>query len=289
VLSSFFAYTIFNYLQLDGILNTIFVTIIQLILSFSIVWFFYRSVRAFQVFAFRLAAKTESDLDDQLVPLVAKTLRVTIIVLGILITIQNFGINVMSLLAGLGLGGLAFALAAKDTAANFIGSIMILLDNPFKVGDWIVTNGAEGTVEEIGFRSTRIRTFYNSLVSLPNSSLVNANIDNMGKREFRRVKATLGVVYSTPPEQVLKFIEGIKEIIKKNPSTRKDYYHVRFTEYSASSLDILLYYFLQVNDWGDELEQKEAINIQILKLAKELDVSFAFPTQSIFLEKTQQD
>ena len=190
----------------------------------------------------------------------------------------------MSVLAGLGLGGLAFALAAKDACANFFGSIMILLDRPFNIGDWVIIGETEGSVEEIGFRSTRIRTFYDSLITVPNSILANANIDNMGQRNYRRIKAFFGLTYDTPPEKMEAFLEGVKNIVKANPYTRKDYYHVVFTAYGNFSLDVMLYCFSKVPDWSAELVQRQNIYLEILRLAEKIGVDFAFPTQTLHME-----
>ena len=231
----------------------------------------------FPIILNRSQKKTESTLDDHLAPLITKALRVFVILFGMLLSIQSLGFNVMSLMAGLGLGGLAFALAAKDTAANLFGSIMIILDRPFKVGDWVNSDGVEGTVEEVGFRSTRVRTFYNSLITIPNSNLANAHIDNLGVREFRRTVLNLGITYSTTSKQIETFIQGIKEIILKNNYTRKDYFHVVFNNYGDFSLNIMVYYFLKVPDWGQELLEKQNINLEILKLAENIGVEFAFP------------
>ena len=154
--------------------------------------------------------------------------------LGILIVLQNMGVNVFSLLAGLGLGGLAFALAAKDTAANLFGSIMILTDRPFKIGDWVKMDGVEGTVEEIGFRSTRVRTFYNSLITIPNATIANVQIDNLGVRQYRRTTATLGVTYDTSMEKMNQFVEGIRKIIEGNADKIK-----RVVEYWKFTMKIL--------------------------------------------------
>lgn len=262
-----------------------FLTVItQVMFNVAIIWGAYRLTDALADYLKVLTSITESELDDHLVPLLQKSLKVFIIVFGSLILLQNLGFNVTSVFAGLGLGGLAFALAARDTCANFFGSIMIFLDRPFGIGDWIKTGGVEGNVEEIGFRSTRIRTFYNSLISVPNSALVSANIDNMGKREFRRIRTTLSLTYDTPPEKMEAFLEGVKNIIKANPYTRKDYLHVVFNGYGASSLDVLVYCFLKVPDWSQELVEKQNLYLEILRLAKDLEVSFAFPTQTLHVD-----
>ena len=270
--------------ELNETTMTVFQKLLQAVLSIYLIYLAYRLCDVITYFLQTLSEKTETDFDDHLIPLIAKILKVFVLSFGVLVALQNLGINVMSLLAGLGLGGLAFALAAKDTAANFFGSVMIFIDRPFRVGDWIVTNQAEGTVEEIGFRSTRIRTFYNSQISVPNSVVVNENIDNMGRREFRRVYTRLGITYSSSPEQVESFRTEIRKIIAEHPNTRKDMYHVYFNEYGASSLEIMVYFFLKVPDWGTELKDREEIFLEIMKAAKRVGVSFAFPSQSLYFE-----
>ncbi|MEZ4742106.1 MAG: mechanosensitive ion channel family protein [Bdellovibrionota bacterium] len=284
IVASVFWYFSLNVIRLEGFSLTVLLFLVQGIFSFSTIWLVYRLVDVVSDYLNHVARKTESSLDDQLVPLLAKSLRVFVVVFGGLIAVQNFGVNVMSLLAGLGLGGLAFALAAKDTAANLFGSIMILWDQPFRVGDWIKVPGAEGTVEEIGFRSTRIRTFYDSQVSVPNSQIANVEVDNMGRRKFRRITTVLGVTYNTPPSKIEGFIEGIKNILKTNEWTRKDYFHVVFEGYGSSSLNIMLYFFVMVPDWKQELLARQDVYLSILKLAQELGISFAFPTQTLHID-----
>ena len=284
VLATGFGFVAVHFLRFEGNSLTVLITMLQITLSVSLVWAAYRLSDVLSFTLNKMAEKTDSDLDDHLVPLISKSIRVFVVIMGVLVTIQNLGFNVMSLLAGLGLGGLAFALAAKDTAANLFGSIMILLDRPFKIGDWIVVGSDEGTVEDIGFRSTRIRTFYNSEISVPNNTLANTNIDNMGRRPFRRFRTTLGVTYSTTPEQLESFLEGIKQILMANPATRKDNFHVGFTEYGASSLNVLLHCHLLVPGFGEELIEKQNILLEVMRLARKLDIEFAFPTQTLHVE-----
>ncbi|GIX41135.1 MAG: hypothetical protein KatS3mg129_0868 [Leptospiraceae bacterium] len=271
-------------LKLDSNIAGIFNSFLKIILSINLIWLTYKLTEVLSEYLFSLTEKTESTLDDQLVPLLTRTLKIFVVVFGVLMALQNLGINVMSLLAGLGIGGLAFALAAKDTIANFFGSLMILFDKPFQVGDWIIVGDAEGTVEEIGFRSTRIRTFYNSVISIPNSELMNAKIDNMGRRQYRRLKTFLNITYDTPPEKIEGFLEGIKNIIKANPTTRKDYFHVVFYDYGPDSLIIMLYLFFKVPDWSNELIERQNILLEIFRLAKELKIEFAFPTRTLHVE-----
>ena len=273
-----------DHLQLKGFILPLASSLVHMAFSISIIWAIYSLSNVLARRLQRLALQTESELDDQLIPLFSKAVRLAIIITGGLITAQNLGFNVVSLLAGLGIGGLAFALAAKDMAANLFGSIMILLDQPFTVGDWIVTNNVEGTVEEVGFRSTRIRTFYGSIVSIPNATLANVNIDNMGQRHYRRVKTSLGITYDTSPEKIEAFTSGIKSLIEKHPHTKKGDYHVVLNEYGDFSLNILVYVFLDVPNWEMELLERENFFLDIHRLAHKIGVEFAFPTQTIHVD-----
>ncbi|MEK2646105.1 mechanosensitive ion channel family protein [Bdellovibrio sp. BCCA] len=235
-----------------------------------------------------MAAKTESTYDDQLVPFATKSMKVLVVVLGILIALQSFGLNVMSILAGLGLGGLALALAAQDTAANLFGSITILFDHPFKVGDWVKIKDMEGTVEDIGFRSTRIRTFYNSVITIPNAMMAKETIDNMGIRPARRIRQILGLTYETPPEKIEQFCEQVRYLITKHPKVNPETVTVRFNNYNASSLDVLVNFHLEVFTGAEELEHQQAIFIEILKIAAGLKVDFAYPTQTVYYKGTDE-
>lgn len=287
LMSSFWLFILYN-LQLPNFLEKNIGFFIQTLLSFSVLWFIYRLVGIFTLLLLKIAKETKNPLDDQVIPFVEKFLRILILIIGGLVIIQNLGFNVMSLVAGLGLGGLAFALAAKDMASNLFGSLMILMDRPFQIGDWIVAGDIEGTVEGIGFRSTHIRTFYNSLVSIPNSFLANVSIDNMGQRSYRRVKTYLGITYGTPLKKINQFIEGIKEILRTEEYTKKEDFHVVLNQYGESSLNILLYFFLKTSNWGIELKEREKIFLKIYKLAETLDVHFAFPTRSLFIEGVEK-
>ena len=227
---------------------------------------------------------SSNSLNESILLLLKKICIFLIITIGGLSLIQNLGYNITSLLAGLGLGGVAIALAAKDTLSNFFGSMVILIDRPFVIGDWIQFNKTEGTVESVGFRSTQIKTFYDSVVFVPNFIIANAQIDNLGKRKFRRTRFTLGINYATTPEKIKSFVEGIKDIIQNHKNAKKDYYQVSFSEYSDSSLNIFVNLFLQVKDWNEELELRQEIFLSILELSHKLNVEFAFPSQSLYIE-----
>jgi len=260
---------------------------VKLLVSLSAVWSAFRLVDIINALLMRKALATANRFDDLLVPMVTKSLKVFVVVMGIIFSADNLNIDVTSLLAGLGIGGLAFALAAKDLLGNFFGSLTVLLDRPFQIGDWVVIGDVEGSVEAVGFRSTRIRTFYNSLITLPNAILTTTKIDNMGARRYRRMKSMLGLTYDTPPEKIDAFCEGIRVLIGLHPYMRKDYYQVYFNQYNAASLDILVYVFWETPDWNTELRELHRFLLDILRLAKQLEVEFAYPTQTLYLKQDQ--
>jgi len=263
----------------------ILLAVLKLFTIYAAAWTAYAVIDVVAKYLARQALRTDTKFDDLLVPLVSKSLKILVTCIGLLTAAQTFDLPLLGLVGGLGLGGAALAFAAKDSVANFFGSVTVLFDRPFEVGDWIVTESTEGTVETVGFRSTRIRTFYNSLVTLPNSHLTTAAVDNMGSRRYRRIKTTLGVQYDTTPDQLEDFCEGIRELILSHPNTRKDYFHVYLNDFGPSSLDIMLYCFVQCPDWGSELQSRHRLFADIIRLADKLGVQFAFPTRTLHMAK----
>lgn len=243
----------------------------------------YRFVNILSIYLGKLAAKTEGTLDDQLVPLLRKTLKTFVIIVGTLYILDNLKVPILPLLTGLSIGGLAFALAAQDTIKNFFGSLMIFVDKPFQVGDWITSGDVDGTVEEVGFRSSRIRTFRNSLIYIPNGILADNTIDNHGLRKQRRFYTHITITYDTPPELIELFVQGLRKIVDNHPRTAKNY-HIYLNDMAASSLNIIFYIFFKVPDWGNELQSRHEVLMEVIKLAKELGVNFAFPTQTLHME-----
>ena len=263
--------------------NQIVLLAIRVLAASASVLLVYRLVDLGSDIFSRRAEKTETKLDDQIIPLIRKTLKVFVVALGIIFVLQNMDIDVGSLLAGASLGGLAFTLAAKDTVANLFGSVSIFADQPFQVGDWVVIAGHEGIVEEVGMRSTRIRTFYDSVISVPNSVVANSAVDNYGRRNYRRCMVTLGLTYETSPDQMQAFVEGVRAILLANPNVRHDAFEVHFRDFGAHSLDVLLYFFFRVDSWTAELTERQNVFLEIMRLAGELGVEFAFPTQTLHL------
>jgi len=224
-----------------------------------------------------------SSIDSQLIRLVLRLITFIVAIAILIAGADRIGLPAYSVIAGLGVGGLAVALAAQQTIANLIGSLIIMIEKPFKVGDSIKLKDTEGVVESVGFRSTRIRTLHNSLVTIPSSQLVNSTIDNMALRDYRQIKVDLGLTYDTPIEKIKAFVEGVQHIIESHPDTRKDNFQVFFYQFGVHSLDILVDFFLKVPAKMDELNERQRIFLDILRLAEDMEIEFAFPTQTVYV------
>jgi MscS family membrane protein len=256
--------------------------------SLAFVWAASRMVDLIVSALKRNAERTENRFDDLLVSFIGRIAKLFIVAFCLVFVAQNMGLNITSLLAGLGLGGLAFALAAKDTIENLFGSLTVLMDRPFKVGDWISIPGSiEGVVATVGLRSTRIRTAYDSLITVPNATLIRSHVDNYGERRYRRWRTTIGIQYDTPPAKMEAFCAGIRELVRLHPYTRKDFYSVHMNDFGPSSLDILLNVFFEVPDWVTEQRERHRLFVDIVKLANQLGVQFAFPTRTLHLIQGQ--
>lgn len=229
--------------------------------------------------------KTDSKLDDQLLPIVNKLFKIVVIIVAISLALKQLNVNVTAILAGLSIGGLALALASQDSVKNFIGTVTILLDHPFEIGDYIQLGGVEGTVEEVGMRATRLRTPAQSLAYIPNGELSNKIIDNLGLRIYRRWKWSMGVEYGTSPKLLEEFAARSKEVINQNSAVAADKTIVHLNELGASSINILVMVYLDVPTYNDELASKHELLLQLIKLAEEMNVSFAFPTQTLYMKQ----
>ncbi|MFH1731499.1 MAG: mechanosensitive ion channel family protein [Planctomycetota bacterium] len=257
---------------------------LKVLLAADIMWFLFRLVDASVEHLARLAERTESSLDDQLVPVIRKALKATIGVIFFVWVIQLLGYSISSLIAGLGIGGLAIALALQDTLGNFFGSVFIFLDRPFCVGDWIKLGDVEGIVEQVGFRSTRIRTWPATLVSIPNKTVASATIDNWSRMPKRRVVQTVGVTYKTNADQMEDVVAAIQDIVKNDKGVDPEFIVVRFTDFGESSLNILVYYFTKAIPFADHLATKQRINLAIMRGLEDQGLSIAFPTRTVYLE-----
>lgn len=244
----------------------------------------YRLVNVFTLILKRRSELTETTLDDQLVPLFQKSAKVLVVIFGIVAVLNNLDFNLTALIAGVSIGGLAFALAAQDTIKNMFGSLMIFVDKPFQIGDLVSADGFTGTIEEVGFRSTRIRTGANSLISVPNGKLVDMVVDNLGMRQFRRYKTFINLAYDTPVDRIELYVEGLRKIVEMHPQTRNEENEIHVNELSTSSISILFNVFFSSTTWTEELKARHEIIMETIRLADIVGVRFAFPTQTIHIE-----
>lgn len=249
----------------------------------SMVWAAFRVTDLVGEVAAARAETTETKFDDLVVPLMRKASKILVAIFGLIYIADSFSLEIAPLLTTLGIGGVGFAFAAKDTLENVFGSITVIVDRPFQVGDWVTIDGTEGTVEELGLRSVRIRTFYNSLVIIPTANLVRAAVDNYGRRKYRRWRTHVNLEYGTTPDKIEAFCEGVREIIRLHPYTRKDYYQVWLHQFGAHSLDVLVYMFFEAPDWSTELRERHRLMLDMIRLADRLGVGFAFPTQTLHM------
>ena len=230
----------------------------------------------------------ENHLNKTLMTLLKKAAKVLILVIAGIAVLSETGINVTTLITGIGLGGLTIALAAQDTAQNLFGGLVILLDKPFQVDDWISTPDIEGVVEDITFRSTRVRTFPNALVVVPNSTLVSSPITNWSRMNKRRASFSVGLTYDTTEDQLQRCIARITEMINQNPEVLADETVVAFNSFQDSSLEISILFYTRATSFSAFQKIKEQVNYGIMKIVEEEGTSFAFPTQTVCLQREEQ-
>lgn len=263
-------------------------SIVQHLLRSTIIllamWIFYRALNIFSDSMLAFSRRFHSDLGESLANLLVSVLKSFVVIIGVITVFQEWGFNVSGFLASLGLVGMAFALAAKDTAANLFGSLVIFTDRPFKIGDWVKTPDVEGTIESIGIRSTKVRTFAQALVSVPNGVLANTAILNWSEMGKRRIKMTIGVTYDTSSEQMQSILEGIRTLLKNDAEIHPDTIFIHFTDFQDSALGIFCYFFTNTTNWGEYVQVRERINLEIMRIVESNGASFAFPSQSLYIE-----
>ena len=270
--------------KIDAFLNNL----IKSIATFIIFWILFKIVDKFAYIFEKFSHRFGKELSEDIENFAVKSLKILVVIIGVMSILQGWGINVSAFIASLGLVGMAFALAAKDTAANLFGSLVIFTDRPFKIGDWIETPSVEGTVEEIGIRSTRVRTFSQALVSVPNAVIANSAITNWSKMKKRRIKMRLGLTYDTTKEQMNTILNEIKEMLQNHPEIHKDTIMIRFDEFGDSALSIFCYFFTVTTNWSEYLRIKEDVNLKIMEIVQKNRASFAFPSQSLYIESMPQ-
>lgn len=233
---------------------------------------------------YKITNKFGDKINADVSSFIVKSIRLFILILAFIAVLQEWGYNVSGFIASLGLVGMAFALAAKDTASNLFGSLVIFTDKPFKIGDWIKTPEVEGTIENVGIRSTKVRTFAQALVSVPNGVLANSAILNWSKMGKRRVKTTLGVTYGTSAQILENIISDIKKMLESNSDIDQETIHIYFSAFSESSLNIFCYYFTKSTHWGEFMRVRESTYLSIMKIVEDNGSSFAFPTQTLHIK-----
>lgn len=261
--------------------------LLKLILAYNLIYMTYLAAEALGEMINAWTKHTKPGIDEQLVYMASKTLKVFVLIVGCLLVLQNFGVNVTALLAGLGLGGVALAFAAQDTVANVFGTITILLDTPFKVGDAIKVQDIEGVVEEIGFRSTRIRTLYNSLIILPNSVVAKEKIDNLTRRNgWFRFRHILGLTYKTTQEQIKYFCDSLQALLLADTSVDRERIVITFNSFGDSSLNVLVQFHYHVKELENENElvRSQYYLTIIHQLILKMNVEFAYPTRTLLVQ-----
>lgn len=237
----------------------------------------------------KLGDKLDLNVDKIVLPFLAKLIRFIVVFLGLAIILDVWEYDINGFIAGLGLGGLAFALAAQDTLKNVFGGVVIITEKPFSIGDWIYTPSVEGIVEDITFRSTKIRTFAQALVTVPNSTLANEAITNWTRMGKRRITFYLKIHQDTPAERLESCVHKIREMLKNHPEIDQQTLFVHFDQFGESSLDIFLYFFTKTTVWGEWLAIKEDCNLKILAILAEEGVKLAFPRTEMVVEKQKEN
>jgi MscS family membrane protein len=254
--------------------------IYYLLIIFNVAWLINRVLDALiEEYLVPIVEKSDSDLDDQLLPILRKGLHVAVWVMAIIIGLNNAGYDVGALIAGLGIGGLAFALAAQDTVANFFGGLTIFIDKPFTVNDWIIIDGHEGIVEEVGIRSTRIRTFPGRLITIPNKVFAESAIENVSVEPSRRVILMLGLTYDTDHNRIKEALNILAEIHGKFSSQLEEKHLELFDSFGDFSLNVKFVYYIKKGE--DVFQTNSSINLEILERFNAAGLDFAFPTQTI--------
>jgi MscS family membrane protein len=258
---------------------------LQIIITVFLMMFFLRLVTLLIAYMTLATEQTENKMDDQVMPIFDRLLKMLVVLAAVIQILRLLDVNVTALIAGVSIGGLALALAAQDTVKNLIGSVMIFTDRPFQIGDWVEGSGYAGSVVEVGFRSTRIKTPDTSIIAVPNGSMANASVVNKGVREFRLYNTTLGITYDTPPDYIEAFMDGIKKIIIEHPIISNEGYYVNFVELGASSLNIMVRAYIKTNAYDEELNIREELHLSIMRWAETLGIRFAFPSTTMFIEE----
>lgn len=269
--------------------NPLFLKIIQSLVIIMIGWGLFNLTSSTSLLFSKINRRGNIYIDDILVPFISRGIRVIIVAIGISIIAEIFGYPISGFIAGLGLGGLAFALAAQDVLANLFGGFVIITERPFSIDDWISTPSVEGIVEDISFRSTKVRTFSQAVVTVPNSTLADEPITNWSQMGKRQVSFNLKITYDSPMKKVKSAIERIENLLKNHEGVHQETIFVTLNEFVDIGAEIMIYYFTKSSVLGEHLEVKEEINFEILRILKEEGVEIAIPSRRIVADQENKN
>lgn len=259
--------------------------ILRLVCLWLFCWAGFGIVDNVPIFQFRFLGNAEA-----VRRMLRRTVKVLFVAFALLAVLDAFGFPINSLIAGLGLGGLTISLAAKDTASNLFSGLVLLVERPFAIGDWVTCAGVEGTVEDITFRSTKIRTLANTLTVIPNSLVSAGFISNGSERKMRMAEFTLGICYDTPRPAIEQVLADLRSLLTGCEDIVSDTVVVRLTGFSASSIDIFVRYYTKTTNYNDYLEICEKLNLKIIDIMAKNGVQFAFPSTTVYFgdKETEQ-
>lgn len=260
--------------------------LIRSLIAFGIFWTIYRLIDPLS-HVFDNLSPVNRNMSEDLRHFFVKTVHAIVVIVGGVAILQEWGFNVTGFVASLGLVGMAVALAAKDSVANLFGSLTLFLDRTMKKGDWVETPDIEGVVEEIGLRSSRIRTFAKALVTVPNANLAGGAVTNWSRMTNRRIKMTIGLEYRTPRVTIERILERLRTYLKENPDIRSDAgvpFMINLHTFGASSIDIFMYFFTHTTNWAEYMKIREDCMLAFMRIVEEEGAAFAFPSQSVYLE-----
>lgn len=264
--------------------------VLDTMIVWAIFWAILAIAEALRGLTYAATEKFNPDLSKEMGNFILTLLKILIGGIGLAAMLTVWGINVTALIASLGLGGLAFALAAKDTASNLFGSFALLADKSIRIGEWVKVGGVEGVVEDVGMRTTKIRSFQKTLITVPNQLVANQPIENFSRRGIRRIKMHVGLTYGTTSEQIIKIKEDIETMLRNHQGiSQTDSLMVYFDSFGDSSLNLFIYTFTATANWARYLEIREDIHIKIMQIVEKNGSSFAFPSQSIYVESLPEE
>jgi MscS family membrane protein len=272
-------------LQVSVTVSRLLTALEQILLILAIAWMILRVVESLEEIARQHALRRGKTILLPLLPVVRKTAKILIATFAGLAVLHSFGVNVITVLAGLGVGGIAVALAAQKTVENFIGGITLYADQPVRVGEFCRFGGTLGTVEEVGLRSTRVRTLDRTIVTIPNAEFSNLQIETFARRDRTWYHPTLGLRYETTPDQLRYILVEVRRLLYAHPKVDSASARIRFVRFGSSSLDLEVFSYVTVTDANEYLEVAEDLNLRMMDIVAAAGSSVAFPSQTTYVEQ----